>query len=77
MFVSNSTAAPLADAGPTWRERTRYAIWRNIAEWLPHSLVYACGARIGAHACCGTFKDQDPHQLLYFEAMRRWFRLNY
>jgi hypothetical protein len=60
------------DAGPNWRERAVARLWRTLAAWLPRSLVYFAAVRVAAHANCGRWRDEDPQQMQFFTALRRW-----
>jgi hypothetical protein len=39
---------------------------------MPRDLAYFCAVRVGAHANCGRWADEDPHDLRFFTALRRW-----
>ena len=76
-MTSSSDATAIDDTSPpTWRERTRYAIWRTIANWLPRTLCYCAAARLGAHANCGKWADEDPREMMFFDVLRRWYQPN-
>ena len=47
-------------------------LWIRIAWMMPHSLVYWCAIRIGAHATTGKWSNQIVPELLFMDALERW-----
>jgi hypothetical protein len=54
------------------RERLRAWFWIGLANAVPRTLAYACTLRVAAHAACGKWSEENPHDLTVFMALHRW-----
>ena len=48
----------------------KWKLW--IIHRLPKWVVYWCAIRLGAHATCGKYGNQNVPELKFMEALKRW-----
>src|SRR5215472_5250918 len=55
---------------------TLYRLQEKINTWiafhLPRGIVYWAAIRMGAHATCGCWGHENPTELLFIDALKRW-----
>ena len=55
-----------------WLIEAREALWRGIANALPHKLAYWTAVRVMAHATGPKFGNSHPDRTSVLIALQRW-----